>query len=193
MARPTGGGEEAARLEEGSAAPEATAAPAATPNPARRRRRRRRLLLAIGLPLAVAIAWTPAVVALAYRFETSATATLARPDRGWIFLYDSVRLSRDARLGEQEGAEERALAYWGGSVRARSVRLAWVQSPLTVPVAAGGVAVPETRRTVRLPEPLVWVVTGSVDRRPRQVIGLLDLSSGAAVWDIRQHLPPAGR
>jgi len=77
-------------------------------------------------------------------------------------------------------------------VRARAVRLVWVDGAVTVPVPPGSVQVPERRRRVVPPRPLVWVVSGSVNRAPRQVIGLLDYSNGAAVWDIREHLPPGG-
>lgn len=168
----------------------ADGAAAGTPTPAGRRRRRRGIALVAGVPMALALLWTPAFVALGYRFETSVGEVLARPERGWLFLYDSVRLSRGARLGTEEGAEERALGHWAGRVRALAVRLVWVDGSLTVPVGPGGVPVPRRDRAVRPSRPLLWVVTGSVSRRPRQVIGLLDYANGAAVWDIRQHLPP---
>jgi hypothetical protein len=144
--------------------------------------RRRKILVAVGALAALLIIWIPSFVAQRYSLEARPTDFLVRPDKGWQFLYQSVRLSRDAKLGSGASAEERATEVWGR--RASSVRLVYVEGPFIVPVPPGGFP-PRRGRLARPRGPLAWVVTGSVREDVRQMIGLMDYSSGQVLWDIR--------
>lgn len=156
------------------------------------RGRRRRLLVAAALLVALVVLWVPSFVAQRYSLAARPTDFLARPDKGWQFLYQSVRLSRDAKLGSESAARQEASDLWAGPpAKASSVRLVYVEGPFTVPVPPGGTAPAPGRRVARPGSPLSWVVTGSVRDGPPQMIGLLDYRSGRTAWDIRPLLPEA--
>jgi hypothetical protein len=146
------------------------------------RGRRRRIIVAAGVIVALLVLWIPSFVAQRYSLEARPTDFLVRPDKGWRFLYQSVRLSRGAKLGSDASAEQRATEVWGR--RASSVRLVYVEGPFTVPVPPGGFP-PRRGRLARPRSSLAWVVTGSVRRGVRQMIGLMDYASGQVLWDIR--------
>ncbi len=156
-----------------------------------RGKRARIILVAVVVVLAAA-AWAP--VPIAEHFADGpggAEIGRARVDRGWEFVYQAVRLSRDARLGTDEQALDTARQVWAGPpALARSVNLVYTDGPFEVPVPAGGqpsapgrgVAVPASR--------LAWAVEGTTfdgrtPRGVRQMIGLLDYRSGRVAWDIR--------
>jgi hypothetical protein len=157
------------------------------------RGRRRRWLVAAGVVVALVVLWVPSFVAQRYSLAARPTDFLARPDKGWQFLYHSVRLSRNAKLGSEPAAEQEASDVWAGPpAKASSVRLVYVEGPFTVPVPPGGTPPAPGRRVARPRSPLAWVVTGSVRDGPPQMIGLLDYPTGRASWDIRP-LPTEAR
>jgi hypothetical protein len=109
-----------------------------------------------------------------------------RPDKGWEFLYQVMRLSRGAALGTSSAASDRANAAWpNGAARARSVRLVYVDGPFRAPVPPGGARPPAGREVVHPRSALEWLVRGRVHNGPMQLIGVLDYGSGHTVWDIR--------
>jgi hypothetical protein len=110
-----------------------------------------------------------------------------RPDDGWRFIYDAVRLSRGAKLGSEDGALERAREIWASQPAAESVELVYQETrPFDVPVPPSGVRpLPGTARAQPL-SPLGWVVTGRFGAREPQMIGLLDMHSGQVAWRIRR-------
>jgi hypothetical protein len=157
-------------------------------------RRSRRLITVIAVVLGTVAVFAPSVVAHRYADGPGGTdGVLGRPDKGWEFLIDAVTQSRDARLGSSTSAGERAREVWaGGSVRAESVRLTWMDGPFTVPVPGGGTP-PAAGNAVATPRSsLGWTVIGRVRGGDRQMIGLLDYRSGRVVWNMRRGLggPP---
>jgi hypothetical protein len=156
------------------------------------RRRRRKALVIAGALAAIVILWVPSFVAQRYSLGARPVDFLTRPDKGWLFLYQSVRLSRDARLGSDSAAQQEASEVWAGPpAKASSVRLVYVEGPFTVPVPPGGTAPARGRRVARPRSALSWVVSGSVRGGPPQMIGLLDYPTGHVDWDIRP-VPDAG-
>lgn len=153
------------------------------------RRRRRALVIAAGTG-AVAVVFAPSVVANHYASGPGgADGVLGRPDRGWEFVIDAVRESRDAQLGSSQSADERAREVWaGGIARAESVRLTWMNGPFAVPVPEGGVAPAPGNARVTPASPFGWVVRGRVRGGTPQMIGVLDYRSGRIVWNIRRGL-----
>ncbi len=152
---------------------------------------RRRRWLVVGLVLGVlAVVWGPSLVATRYTTSAQPIDFMARPDKGWRFLYDVARISRKAKLGTEGAALVAAKYRWRPVDR---VELVYLEHPVTVPVAAGAVSVPVDARTVRPPSRLTWFVHGRLGKRPQQVVGLLDAVSGKAIWDIRRALPRPGR
>lgn len=139
----------------------------------------------------VVAAWTPSFIATAYA-EGTASEYLANPARGWGFLWESVTASRNPRLGTAEAAMQEAGQVWAGQPAvADDVSLKAIPSPWAIPVPQGGVAPAAGRGVVRPADELQWVVEGSVEGGPDQVIGLLDYRTGRVTWDIRP-LAPAG-
>lgn len=134
--------------------------------------------------------WTPTLVA--HRHADSpggAEVNRARIDQGWRFIFEAVRESRGARLGDDARALEYAERVWARpSGRADSVELTWLDGPFTVPAPAGGARPAPERRRVDPVSPFGWVVWGYVRGGERQMIGLLDYGSGEVVWDIRPRL-----
>jgi hypothetical protein len=156
---------------------------------------RGRVLLALGAVVAIAVAWAPVIVAHHYADGPGgAEVNRARVDQGWKFVADAVRESRGALLGDDAAALAHAQRIWARpSGRATSVRLVYFDGPFTVPVPPGGTAPGEARRAAAPPGAFGWVVRGHVRGGPRQMIGLLDYSSGAVVWDIRPRLRSGSR
>ena len=151
---------------------------------------RRRVVGVIVGVVALALVWLPSLVARTYTTSAQPIDFLTRPDKGWRFLVDTVRLSRSARLGSEGQALARAKGFWR---RAESVELVYLEHPVTVPVAAGGIAPPPRARLVRPRSRLTWFVTGRITpARPRQIIGLIDYKSGRVIWDLRRVAPPVG-
>lgn len=141
---------------------------------------------AIGVTVAVAALaalWAPSLVARTYTTPAQPIDFLSRPDKGWRFLYDTVRLSRHAKLGSDGSALQRARQVWP---RADAVELVYLVRPVTVPVATGGLNPPVSARTLRPRSRLTWFVRGRIGSRPRQVVGLLDFRSGRVIWDLRR-------
>ena len=131
----------------------------------------------IALPILV---WTPGLVGLQYH-DGSVPGALARPDRGWHFLADSVRESRGAALGWHDAALGEAKRRWVSRPRAQSVSLRWDARAIDV----------GTRR-VPLRAPLNWIVTGTPKPgSPSQVIAILDYHSGRVVWSLKTRRRPA--
>jgi len=153
--------------------------------------RRRRLIAVAVAPVAVAGAWTPAIVAHHYADGPGgAEVNRARIDQGWGFLLDAVRESRGALLGHHDAALVHAQRIWARpSGRAEDVDLTYMDGPFTVPVPPGGAAPGPARRVAHPRSPFGWVVWGRVRGGPRQVIGLLDYATGRVAWDIRPPLP----
>jgi hypothetical protein len=157
-----------------------------------RGKRARIILVAVVVVLAVA-AWVPVLVAERYSDGPGgAEIGRARLDRGWEFVYHAVRLSRGARLGDDEQALQTARQVWAGPpALARSVELVYLDGPFRVPVPEGGLA-PAPRGDVATPASrLGWVVEGTTfdgrtPRGVRQMIGLLDYRTGRVAWDIRR-------
>jgi len=145
--------------------------------------RRRRWLVVVGVLAVVVIVWGPSLVATRYTTSAQPIDFMARPDKGWRFLYDATRISRKAKLGTEGAALVAARYRWRPVDR---VELVYLEGPVTVPVADGAVMVPEPSRTVRPRSRLTWFVYGQLGRRPQQVVGLLDAVSGKAIWDIRR-------
>jgi hypothetical protein len=160
------------------------------------RSRRGRLTLA-AIPAAALLAWVPSFVAEIYDGDGAAgtpqTGYLARPDRGWEFLVDAVRLSRGTRLGTATDARNVARAVWPGRrpgrreppVLAESVRLIYGKDPFRVAIPAGGASPRPAKAVARPRTELSWLVEGRVGGGPPQPIGLLDYADGRVVWDIR--------
>ena len=149
-------------------------------------RRRAVGITAVGI-VALAIVWAPSLIARSYTTGAQPIDFLRRPDRGWRFLYDSVRLSRGAKLGSEGPALETAKRIWR---RADAVELVYLTGPVTVPVPTGAVAPPPRARTVRPRSRLTWFVSGRIrSSGPRQVIGLIDFRSGRVIWDLRRVEP----
>jgi hypothetical protein len=157
-----------------------------------RGKRARIVLVAVVVVLTVA-AWVP--VPIAERFADGpggAEIGRARLDRGWEFVYQAVRLSRGARLGDDEQALQTARQVWAGPpALAQSVDLVYMDGPFAVPVPEGGLSPPPGRRTAVPASRLGWVVEGTTfdgrsPRGVRQMIGLLDYRSGQVTWDIRR-------
>ncbi len=146
--------------------------------------RRRAIGVTVGVA-AIAALWAPSFVARTYTTSAQPIDFLSRPDKGWRFLYDTVRLSRHARLGSDGPALQRARQLWP---RTEAVKLVYLVRPVTVPVAAGGLTPPPGTRLVRPRSRLTWFVTGRIGQRPRQVVGLLDFRSGRVIWDLRSVL-----
>ena len=144
--------------------------------------RRRAIGVTVGLAAVVAL-WTPSLVARSYSTSAQPIDFLSRPDKGWRFLYDTVRLSRHAKLGSDAPALQRARQVWP---RIEDVELVYLVRPVTVPVATGGLAAPLNARLVRPRSRLTWFVYGRLGGRPRQIIGLLDYRSGRIIWDLRR-------
>ena len=147
-----------------------------------------RVTLLAGLAGAAALVVAPSLVAEAYDGDGIAgarpTSFLTRPDRGWHFVYDAVRLSRGARLGSGDAALREAQRRWAGPPAvAESVRLVYADGPLQLPVPSGGSA--HARPLARPRSPLSWLVEGRVGSGIRQTIGVMDYQSGRVVWDIR--------
>jgi hypothetical protein len=138
------------------------------------------VLAVVGVPVLV---WGPSIAARHYASSAQSTDYLARPDKGWHFLYDAVRLSRGAKLGSGDRALGTARRIWRHT---DSVELVYLDGPVTIPVPPGGLAAPERLRTLRTRSPLVWFVHGRVRGHARQVIGLLDYHSGRTAWDLRR-------
>ena len=134
---------------------------------------------------AVVALWIPSFIATAYA-EVPARDYLANPAKGWGFLWESVTASRNPRLGTADAALQEATQVWAGQPAVASdVSLKAIPSPWDIPVAAGGVAPAAGRAVVTPADELQWVVTGSVEGGPDQVIGLLDYRTGQVAWDIR--------
>ncbi|HEX2502915.1 MAG TPA: hypothetical protein VHK00_03150 [Miltoncostaeaceae bacterium] len=157
-----------------------------------RGKRARIILVAVVVVLAVA-AWVPVPIAERYADGPGgAEIGRARLDRGWEFVYQAVRLSRDARLGDDDRALEAARQVWAGPpALAQSVDLVYMDGPFEVPVPAGGVEPPAGLRVATPPSRLGWAVEGTTfdgrtPRGVRQMIGLLDYPSGRVAWDIRR-------
>jgi hypothetical protein len=144
--------------------------------------RRRAVGVTVGVA-AIAALWVPSFVARTYTSPAQPIDFLSRPDKGWRFLYDTVRLSRHATLGTDGAAMRRARQVWP---RAESVELVYLVRPVTVPVAKGGVTPSVGARTVRPRTRLTWFVKGRIGNRPAQVVGLLDYRSGKTIWDLRR-------
>jgi hypothetical protein len=154
-----------------------------------RRPGRKGLLGALFLGVALVV-WAPALIAIPYtRGPGGVHDVWARPDQGWEFIVDAVTESRHAQLGTAQSALLRAQELWAGPpVSVVSVQLTWTGGPFAVPVPRRGVTpAPSNRRAVP-PSPLQWIVSGHVDNGPTQMIGMLDLASGHATWDIRNRL-----
>jgi hypothetical protein len=152
---------------------------------------RGRIVLSLAVVALVAVAWVPVLIAERYADGPGgAEVGRARLDRGWEFVYHAVRLSRGARLGNDEAALETARKVWAGPPAvARSVRLVYMDGPFEVPVPEGGIAPAPGKRVATPASRLGWVVEGPVfegrvRREGRQMIGLLDYASGRVVWDI---------
>jgi hypothetical protein len=143
---------------------------------------RRRAVGVIAAVGALAVLWTPSIVARSYTTPAQPIDFMARPDKGWRFLYDTVRLSRHAKLGSGAPALETARRIWR---RAEDVELVYLERPVTIPVPPGGLAA-RRPRPVRPRSRLSWFVYGRIGNRPRQVVGLLDFHSGRVVWDLRR-------
>ena len=144
---------------------------------------RRRVVGVIAAVVAIPLLWAPSLIARSYTSEAQPIEFMTRPDKGWRFLYDVVRLSRSAKLGSEGPALETAKRIWR---RADAVELVYLEGPVTVPAPTSGPVVPARARTVRPRTRLTWFVLGRFDNRPRQVIGLVDFKSGRAIWDLRR-------
>ena len=113
-------------------------------------------------------------------------------DRGWEFVYHAVRLSRGARLGNEDAALTRARDVWAGRPEAESVELVYMDGPFTVPVPEGG-ARPAPERGDRDPALAPGMGReGRVCGGPRQMIGMLDYPTARVAWNIRP-LPACSR
>lgn len=144
--------------------------------------RRHVIGVTVGLAAAAAL-WTPSLIARSHTTPAQPIEFLSRPDKGWRFLYDTVRLSRHAKLGSDAPALQRARQVWP---RVDDVELVYLVRPVTVPVAAGGLTAPPRERLVQPRSRLTWFVHGRIGGRARQVIGLLDYRTGRVVWDLRR-------
>ncbi len=151
--------------------------------------RRRAIGVTVGVA-AIAALWTPSLVARSYTTSAQPIDFLTRPDKGWRFLYDTVRLSRNAKLGSDGAALQRARQLWP---RVEAVELVYLVRPVTVPVVTGGLTPPLRARRVRPLSSLTWFVPGRIGGRPRQVVGLVDYRSGRVIWDLRRVLRRAPR
>jgi len=150
---------------------------------------RRRAVGVIATVGAVALLWAPSLVARWYTTPAQPIDFMTRPDKGWRFLYDAVRLSRDPKLGSEGPALDTAKRIWRG---AEGVELVYLERPVTIPVPAGGLAPSARARFVRPRSRFTWFVTGRVGGRPRQIIGLLDYRTGRVLWDLRRVERAAG-
>jgi hypothetical protein len=154
---------------------------------------RGRIALAVALVMVIAVAVVPTLVAERYADGPGgAEVGHARLDRGWEFVYHAVRSSRGARLGSDDFALVRARSVWAGPPAvAEDVELVYMDGAFVVPVPPGGTPPPPERRVAEPLSRLGWVVSGRVRGGPRQMIGLLDYSSGRVAWNIRPLGPAA--
>jgi hypothetical protein len=155
-----------------------------------RGKRARIILVAVVVVLVVA-AWVPVLIAERYADGPGgADIGHARLDRGWEFVYQAVRLSRGARLGDDELALHQARQVWAGPpALAQSVDLVYMDGPFRVPVPQGGVPPAPDRATAEPLSRLGWVVRGRVCDGPPQPIGILDYPTGRVAWNIRPLAP----
>jgi hypothetical protein len=153
---------------------------------------RRRVIVAVLLALVAVAVWVPSLIAERYADGPGgAEVGHARLDRGWEFVYHAVRLSRGARLGNEDAALTRAREVWAGPPAvAGSVQLVYMDGPCTVPVPDDGTSPGPERATAVPLSRLGWVVRGRVRNGPQQVVGVLDYPTGRVAWDIRP-LPEA--
>lgn len=147
---------------------------------------RRRAFGVIAMGLSLFVLWVPSMVATRFTNPAQPIDFLSHPDRGWRFLYDAIHTSRQATLGSEGQARSRAQRFWWPRVRVSRVELVYLERPVTVPLAPGGLQVSAAARTVRPRSRFTWFVHGRVGARPTQVIGLMDLASGRVIWDIRR-------
>ena len=153
---------------------------------------RRRVVVATIVAVLVVAMWVPSLIAERYADGPGgAEVGHARLDRGWEFVYHAVRLSRGARLGNEDAALTRAREVWAGPPAvAGSVELVYMDGPFVVPVPDGGTAPAPERATAVPLSRLGWVVRGRVRNGPQQVVGVLDYPTGRVAWNIRP-LPEA--
>jgi hypothetical protein len=154
------------------------------------------VLALIALPAAAVVLWAPSFVAEIYDGDGVAGIPggdyLTRPDHGWRFLADSVRLSRGAALGTSTDALAQARDIWAGPPAvADDVRLVSGDAAFRVAIPAGGTAPAAAKAVARPRSELTWLVLGHVGTGPRQPIGMLDYHSGRIVWNIRPLPRPA--
>jgi hypothetical protein len=143
--------------------------------------RRRAIGVVVGVG-GLALLWAPSFVARSFTDPAQPIDFLSRPDKGWRFLYDGVRLSRDAKLGSEGPALATAKRIWR---RAEAVELVYLEHPLTIP-APEGIARSPRAGIVRPRSPLTWFVHGRIGDGPRRLIGLIDYGSGRVIWDLRR-------
>lgn len=155
---------------------------------------RRRALVIGALVLAVAAFWAPSFIAARYTDDAVPIEVVGHPIRGWQFLVDAVQSSRSATAGTEGHARGIAERHWW-TTRVHVERLQLVYTDgrtVTIPVARGGLRRSLARRTVRVRTSFVWFVHGSIGRRPRQVVGLINMRTGRVIWDIlRPRISPA--
>lgn len=155
------------------------------------RRPGRKGLLGVTLVGVALILWAPALIAIPYtRGPGGVHDVWKRPDQGWEFLFDAVTQSRNAQLGTAQSALQRAHDLWSGPpASAVSVRLTWTDDgPFRVPVPQGGAQPARNNNRAYPTADLEWIVSGHVGHSPTQMIGMLNYSSGAPAWDIRNRL-----
>ena len=154
---------------------------------------RRKIVISTIVAILACVVWAPSLIAEHYADGPGgAEVGIARLDRGWEFVYHAVRLSRGARLGNEDAALTRARDVWAGRPEAESVELVYMDGPFTVPVPEGG-ARPAPERAVATPlSRLGWVVRARVCGGPRQMIGMLDYPTARVAWNIRP-LPACSR
>lgn len=147
---------------------------------------RRRIIGAIIAICTLLALWAPSFVAQSHTTSAQPIDFLTRPDKGWRFLIDTVRLSRRAKAGTEGAALTTAKRVWR---RTERVELVYLEDPVTIPVPPGALSPPAARRTVRPRSRLTWFVHGRVGVRARQIVGLIDYRSGRVIWDVRAVTP----
>lgn len=150
---------------------------------------RRGLLGAGVVVLALVALWAPSFIATRYTNAAVRVDGLGNPVRGWHFLVDAVAASRTAAAGTEGLARGIAERHWSASrIRIRELELVYAdRRQVTIPSTPGGLARPIAFRRVGVRARFLWLVHGTIGRRPDQIVGVINMETARVLWDIRRR------
>jgi hypothetical protein len=125
--------------------------------------------------------YVPAYVARSATAPDGPVDFLSSPLDGWRFMVDATRKVPDARVGTPAQARARAVSLFAATgVQPTRVDLLYVPAGELRVGSGQGSHMQPTNST------LVWRVTGRTrPNGPLVTVGLIDLSTGALVYDVR--------